>query len=187
MYVPIYTVHSKHICTLVYLQCFESFKFAHLAPLYLFPFRLALGSSRVFRPIADLLYLVPHSSRLARELDCFAKRTLIKLKQDRFTRLYFIAYMINAYFGDWVNTLSWHTLFRGTTLQIRLGIRLSSSGSFKYSNMKGLRRKKEKMKIKGAWGSIVGWSTMLQAGRSRVWFPMRSLYFSIDPILPATL
>jgi hypothetical protein len=38
-----------------------------------------------------------------------------------------------------------------------------------------------------ARGSVVGWGTMLQAGRSRVRFPMRSLDFSIDLILPAAL
>jgi hypothetical protein len=38
----------------------------------------------------------------------------------------------------------------------------------------------------GARGSVV-WGTMLQAGRSRVRFPMRSLEFSIDLILPAAL
>jgi hypothetical protein len=58
-------------------------------PWYLFPFRLALGSARVFRPVADLLCLVPHSPILARELDRFAKHTLIELKQDTFTTLYF--------------------------------------------------------------------------------------------------
>jgi hypothetical protein len=31
----------------------------------------------------------------------------------------------------------------------------------------------------GARGSVVGWGTMLQAGKSRVWVPMRSLDFSI--------
>jgi hypothetical protein len=35
--------------------------------------------------------------------------------------------------------------------------------------------------------SVVGWGTMLQAGRSRVRFPMRSLHFSLDLILPAAL
>jgi hypothetical protein len=39
----------------------------------------------------------------------------------------------------------------------------------------------------GACGSIIGWGTVLQAGRSRVWFPMRSLDFSINLILPAAL
>jgi hypothetical protein len=39
----------------------------------------------------------------------------------------------------------------------------------------------------GARGSVVGWGTMLQAGRSRVRLPMRSFDFSIDLILPATL
>jgi hypothetical protein len=36
-------------------------------------------------------------------------------------------------------------------------------------------------------GSVVGWGTMLQAGRSRVRYPTRSLGFSLDPILPAAL
>jgi hypothetical protein len=39
----------------------------------------------------------------------------------------------------------------------------------------------------GACGSAVGWGTMLQAGRSWVQFPMRSLDFSIEQILPAAL
>jgi hypothetical protein len=39
----------------------------------------------------------------------------------------------------------------------------------------------------GARGSLVGGGTMLQAGRSRVRFRMRSLDFSIDLILPAAL
>jgi hypothetical protein len=39
----------------------------------------------------------------------------------------------------------------------------------------------------GACGSVVGWGTMLQAGRSRVSFPMRSSDFSTDLILPAAL
>jgi hypothetical protein len=36
-------------------------------------------------------------------------------------------------------------------------------------------------------GSVVGRSAMLQAGRSRVRFPMRSLDFATDLILPAAL
>jgi hypothetical protein len=36
-------------------------------------------------------------------------------------------------------------------------------------------------------GNAVGWGTMLQAGRSGARFPMRSLDFSIDLILPAAL
>jgi hypothetical protein len=39
----------------------------------------------------------------------------------------------------------------------------------------------------GARGNVVGWGTMLWAGRSLVRVPMRSLDFSIDVILPATL
>jgi hypothetical protein len=39
----------------------------------------------------------------------------------------------------------------------------------------------------GARGTVVGWGTILQAGRSWVRFLMRSLYFSIDLILPAAL
>jgi hypothetical protein len=39
----------------------------------------------------------------------------------------------------------------------------------------------------GARTSVVGWGTVLQARRLRVWFPMRSLDFSIYLILPAAL
>jgi hypothetical protein len=38
----------------------------------------------------------------------------------------------------------------------------------------------------GARGIVVGWGTMLQAGRSRVRFLMGSLSFSVELILPAT-
>jgi hypothetical protein len=39
----------------------------------------------------------------------------------------------------------------------------------------------------GECSSIVGWGTMLQAGRSEVLFLMRSLDFSVDLLLPVTL
>jgi hypothetical protein len=39
----------------------------------------------------------------------------------------------------------------------------------------------------GARGSVIGWGAMLQAGRSRVQFPIRSLDFSSYLILPAAL
>jgi hypothetical protein len=39
----------------------------------------------------------------------------------------------------------------------------------------------------GARGIVVGWGTMPQAGRSWLRFPMRSLDFSVDPILQAAL
>jgi hypothetical protein len=42
-------------------------------------------------------------------------------------------------------------------------------------------------KLQGARDSVVGWGTMLQAGRSRVRFPMGTLHFSIDLFLPAAL
>jgi hypothetical protein len=35
--------------------------------------------------------------------------------------------------------------------------------------------------INGARGSVIGWDIMLQAGRSRARFPIKSLDFSIDP------
>jgi hypothetical protein len=41
--------------------------------------------------------------------------------------------------------------------------------------------------ILGPRGSVVGWGTTLQTGRSRVQFPMRSLEFSLELILPAAL
>jgi hypothetical protein len=40
---------------------------------------------------------------------------------------------------------------------------------------------------KARYGTTVGWGTTLQARRSRVQLPMRSLNFSIDLILPAAL
>ena len=39
----------------------------------------------------------------------------------------------------------------------------------------------------GVHGGAVGWGTVLQAGRSGVQFPMVSLEFFVDIILPATL
>jgi hypothetical protein len=45
----------------------------------------------------------------------------------------------------------------------------------------------QKPQSPGARVSVVGWGTILQAGRSRVPFPMSILYFSIDLILPAAL
>jgi hypothetical protein len=41
--------------------------------------------------------------------------------------------------------------------------------------------------LERARGSAVGWDTMLQTGRSWVWFQTRSLNFSINLILPAAL
>jgi hypothetical protein len=40
---------------------------------------------------------------------------------------------------------------------------------------------------KEARGSVVGWGAMLQAGNSRVRFPMRLMNFSIHLIRPAAL
>jgi hypothetical protein len=39
-------------------------------------------------------------------------------------------------------------------------------------------------RVFGTRGIVVGWGTMLQAGRSRVRFPMRSLDFSNWPFQP---
>jgi hypothetical protein len=41
--------------------------------------------------------------------------------------------------------------------------------------------------LQGAHGSVVGWGTALQVGRLWIRFPMRSLDFSIELILPAAL
>jgi hypothetical protein len=43
------------------------------------------------------------------------------------------------------------------------------------------------LRWKAARGRAVGWGTTLQAGRSRARFPMMSLDFSLDLILPAAL
>jgi hypothetical protein len=40
-------------------------------------------------------------------------------------------------------------------------------------------------RVQGTRSSVVGWGTMLQAGRSRVRFPIKLLHFTIDLILPA--
>jgi hypothetical protein len=40
--------------------------------------------------------------------------------------------------------------------------------------------------VYGACGSVVGWGTTLQAGRSRDWMPMRSINVSVDLILAAS-
>jgi hypothetical protein len=39
----------------------------------------------------------------------------------------------------------------------------------------------------GVCGSVVGWGTMLRTVRSRVWFPIKSFFFSIELILSAAL
>jgi hypothetical protein len=49
------------------------------------------------------------------------------------------------------------------------------------------RNKGKTRKTLGARGRVVSWGTMLQAGRSRVRFPMRSFEFSLDIILPVAL
>jgi hypothetical protein len=41
--------------------------------------------------------------------------------------------------------------------------------------------------VTGIRGGVVGWSTVLQAARSRVWIAMRQLDFSVYLILPAAL
>jgi hypothetical protein len=53
--------------------------------------------------------------------------------------------------------------------------------------LRGLPQKKKLYYTEKISGSIVGWGTMLQARRSCVQFPMKSLDFSIDLFLPATL
>jgi hypothetical protein len=45
----------------------------------------------------------------------------------------------------------------------------------------------EAVTLKGTRGSVVGWSTMLQAGTLRFRFPMRSLHFSIDLTIPVAI
>lgn len=81
---------------LVYLHCFEQLlRVGNSHPCFDLQFVsciLALSSRRVFRPIADLEYLVPDSSTLARQLNCFTKGALIKLKHDILTYLLHVFY-----------------------------------------------------------------------------------------------
>jgi hypothetical protein len=66
---------------------------------------------------------------------------------------------------------------------------LSSSATVSFSRRAQLKGSSQLIKSvsHGASGTVVGWGTMLQAGRSWVRIPMRSLDFSIDLILPAAL
>ena len=64
----------------------------------------------------------------------------------------------------------------------KTGIRIKKKTSRNYSENYCFSSQK-----KGARGSAVGWGTALQVGRSRVRFPMVSLEFFIDIILPAAL
>jgi hypothetical protein len=41
--------------------------------------------------------------------------------------------------------------------------------------------------FRGPCSSVDGWGNMLQAGRLRVWFPLKSMNFSIDLILPGCI
>jgi len=56
-----------------------------------------------------------------------------------------------------------------------------------HTTMHGSMNIKHHLVSTGARGSAVGWGTALEAGRSRVRFPMVSLKFFIDIILPSAL
>jgi hypothetical protein len=79
-----------------------------------------------------------------------------------------------------IHNLSYHSMIYSLDLQFsKWGLRGLPRGSVRlflssYYNL-------------GLQGSIVDWETMLQAGSLWVWFLMRSLDFSIDLILPATV
>jgi hypothetical protein len=81
----------------------------------------------------------------------------------------------------WIQSIKSHTISPRFILILSsyLRLRLPSGIIFFYFPIKTLD-------VWGARGSVVGWGTMLQAGRSRVWFTM-SLDFSVDLILPAAL
>lgn len=90
----ILSMYLKLFYALDYLHCFEQYlrvEKAHpYSHLQFVSCVLAFSSGRVFRPAADLECLVPDSSTLAREQNCFAKCTLIKLKQYILSCLFFI-------------------------------------------------------------------------------------------------
>jgi hypothetical protein len=62
-----------------------------------------------------------------------------------------------------------------------------SNTEFNDKQFQNLEIRQVAVRTPEARGSVVGRGTMLQAGRSRVWFPMRALDFSIDLILPAAI
>jgi hypothetical protein len=81
------------------------------------------------------------------------------------------------------------SLFRAVTY----GPQRRSHGNFSLQNPSSVSRFSWQCTIsivnvtKRARGSVVGWDTTLQAGMPWVRFPMRSLDFSVEPILPAAL
>jgi hypothetical protein len=58
---------------------------------------------------------------------------------------------------------------------------------WKQTYMKQASMKHKRTQPRRTRGGTVDWGTILQAARSQVWFPMRSLDSSIDLILPAAL
>jgi hypothetical protein len=63
----------------------------------------------------------------------------------------------------------------------------TNENNYEYENNKLVHIIWRKNILNKICGSVVGWGTVLQAGRSWVRFSMRSLDFSIDLILPAAL
>jgi hypothetical protein len=80
----------------------------------------------------------------------------------RGARIFYSAQQVDYEVGDW-----------------RIGVRFPKSAHFFFSTRYGLGL--------GYAVAAVGWGTALQAERSRFRFPMRSLEFFIDLIIPAAL
>jgi hypothetical protein len=87
----------------------------------------------------------------------------------------------------------WDWLVNSYLWALHCSMSAESQGKLLGNNMKGasLRQRWRHATIGELWkrrcSSVVDWGTMLQAGRSRVRFPMRSLDFSIDLMLPGAL
>ena len=79
-----------------------------------------------------------------------------------------------------------HGLFCGAGVYVSIGCEWSHFTFALTAHLQVLRARSS-IPVVGACGGAVAWGTALRAGRSRVEFPMVSLEFFIDIILPATL
>jgi hypothetical protein len=100
---------------------------------------------------------------------------LLRLNYGR--RMHISVVAVKATLPTWINYILWHDAWKPDNGSQRCGVHIEIYKTIHLPVITDVR----------ARGSVVGWGIMLQAGRSRVRFPMRSFDFSIDLILPAAL